>query len=586
MKKTILFVLVLILGLAMEVVNADFIWGTPTNLGPPVNSSYGEAGVCISANGLEFYFSSDRSSGYGGFDLWVMKRPTIDDDWSDPVNLGSPVNSQYSYWEPSISSDGLSLYFSDGHLPQFGNHLSLYFSDGHLPQFGNQLPGGLGGQGDIWMITRETIHDAWGAPVNIGPAVNSQHAVHPSISADGLSLYFQSHRPGRLGSHCDTMVATRESISDSFGNPVFLKNVNSNDGEWMPDISADGRTLFFSRSGATVLWVAMRATMYDDFGLPLRLPPQINLSSYLNNSPCLSADGSTLYFTSDRSGGVGSYDIWQVSISTVIDLNGDGIIDAADMCIMVDHWGEDYSLCDIGPTPFGDGIVDVQDLIVLAEHLFEEILPPGCVAYWRLDQTEGSIAHNSAGYNDGICNGEPLWQPIGGKIGGALQFDGINDYVETDFVISPTGGPFSVFAWIKRSSPGQVIISQTDGDGTGQIWLGVDSSDGKLMTGLGLVSAGSPIPPLMSESVITDGEWHHVGIAVATYQSMQFRYLYLDGVRVAMDTQFVELPFSNGSMYFGTNKTLDAGTFFSGLIDDVRIYNVALNAEQIGALAQ
>ena len=59
----------------------------------------------------------------------------------------------------------------------------------------------------------------------------------------------------------------------------------------------------------------------------------------------------------------------------VVDLNADGIVDSADMVIMVDNWGTDSSLCDIGPTPFGDGIVDVQDLIVLAEHLFEEIPP-------------------------------------------------------------------------------------------------------------------------------------------------------------------------------------------------------------------
>jgi inhibitor of cysteine peptidase len=60
-----------------------------------------------------------------------------------------------------------------------------------------------------------------------------------------------------------------------------------------------------------------------------------------------------------------------VTIEPVVDLNGDGIVDAADMCIIVDHWGEDYSLCDIGPMPWGDGIVDVEDLKVLAEHLFE-----------------------------------------------------------------------------------------------------------------------------------------------------------------------------------------------------------------------
>jgi len=182
MKKTILLVLALALCMVKEVANADFIWGTPTNLGPEVNSSYGECGVCISANGLEFYFMSDRPGGYGGFDLWVMKRPTIEGDWGDPENLGSPANSQYSYWEPTISADGLSLYFSDGHSPLFGN----------------QLSGRLHPDGNIWMIKRNTVNDAWGAPVNIGPAVNSEHAVSPSLSADGLSLYFQSHRSGHI----------------------------------------------------------------------------------------------------------------------------------------------------------------------------------------------------------------------------------------------------------------------------------------------------------------------------------------------------------------------------------------------------
>jgi len=77
---------------------------------------------------------------------------------------------------------------------------------------------------------------------------------------------------------------------------------------------------------------------------------------------CVSADGSMFYAGMS-----------QVPILPIVDFNGDVIVDSADMCIMVDHWGEDYSLCDIGPMPWGDGIVDVQDLIVLAEHLFEEI---------------------------------------------------------------------------------------------------------------------------------------------------------------------------------------------------------------------
>jgi hypothetical protein len=91
---------------------------------------------------------------------------------------------------------------------------------------------------------------------------------------------------------------------------------------------------------------------------------------------------------------------------------------------------------------------------------------------------------------------------------------------------------------------------------------------------------------LVSEFVITDGQWHHVGIVVVVYQSMRFRYLYLDGVRIVTDTQSVVLPYANGGMYFGADKILDAGTLFSGLIDDVRIYDVALTAEEIATLAQ
>jgi hypothetical protein len=55
------------------------------------------------------------------------------------------------------------------------------------------------------------------------------------------------------------------------------------------------------------------------------------------------------------------------------------------------------------------------------------------------------------------------------------------------------------------------------------------------------------------------------------------RHLYVDGAEVAKDTDVVGVVGSDGRLYFGTNKTLDAACFFSGLIDDVRIYDEVLN---------
>ena len=85
-------------------------WGPPVNLGSTVNSSYDDFSEDISADGLELYFGSNRPGG-SSYDIWVAKRATTQDDWTTPVNLGPMVNS--SSWEgcPAVSDDGLELYF-------------------------------------------------------------------------------------------------------------------------------------------------------------------------------------------------------------------------------------------------------------------------------------------------------------------------------------------------------------------------------------------------------------------------------------------------------------------------------------------
>jgi len=206
------------------------------------------------------------------------------------------------------------------------------------------------------------------------------------------------------------------------------------------------------------------------------------------------------------------------------------------------------------------------------------------IAHWAFDEAEDNIAHNSVSENHIALFGEPIWQPESGKIGGALQLDGINDYGISDFVLDPANGPFSVFAWVKDGAAGQVIIDQFDGTGSGEMWLGTEELLGKLMTGLVPPPAGRFVAqPLVSESVITDGQWHHIGFV----WDGSYRFLYVDGTEVAKDTAAQNpLKSADGGLYIGAGKALDAATFFSGRIDDVRVYNLALSAEEIAALAK
>jgi len=190
-------------------------------------------------------------------------------------------------------------------------------------------------------------------------------------------------------------------------------------------------------------------------------------------------------------------------------------------------------------------------------------------AHWKLDERQGDVARDSMGGHDGTLAGGPLWQPSGGQIGGALQFDGVDDVVGTPFVLNPSEGPFSVFAWIRGGAPGQVILSQAGGES----WLAADSAQGALETYLRQPKAGrsSGGAPLVSQVVIVGDEWQRVGV---TWDGSS-RVLYVDDVEVARDTQ-TSLGGSTGGLNLGAGGVLAPGSFWSGLIDDVRLYNRVL----------
>jgi hypothetical protein len=244
------------------------------------------------------------------------------------------------------------------------------------------------------------------------------------------------------------------------------------------------------------------------------------------------------------------------------DFNGDGKVDIKDLLILIEYWGQDEPSVDIAPLPDGDGIVDSKDLDLLLEYWQEEIPELDLVARWKFDESEGIFAHDDAGENDANIVGDPVWQPTGGILDGALELDGIDDCVISEFVLNPVHGPFSVFAWIKGGAPGQVVLSQIDEVN----WLLADPSEGNLMTGLR--SPGRAGKPLQSQTNITDGNWHRIGFV----WDGSNRTLYVDDVAVAQDTQD-GLGGSDSGLYIGCGKGMGSGTYWSGLIDDIRIYN-------------
>jgi len=349
--------LCLLSGLDTPPALANFAFGTPTNLGPVVNTGADVSGVSISHDGLSLYFCSNRPEGYGSYDLWVTTRETVDSEWGIPVNLGPVVNSTAACMSPSISVDGLSLYFSD---------FETFTAEGPL------IPGGVG-HVDVWVVTRSEIDGPWGAPSNLGVPINYTGGdLTPSISADALTLYFASGA-GRGGAgFYDVWAATRKSTDEPWDSPVNLgPGVNTSGSDAFPCVSSDDLVLLFCSGSSTNsmdMYMSQRNSRATPWGKVVKLSETVN-TEWAEVCPSISSDGRTLYYVSNRPGGYGQADIWQVALIADVDFNADGTVDLVDLSLLIENWGTADSLYDVGPMPWGDGVVDEKDLAVVMESL-------------------------------------------------------------------------------------------------------------------------------------------------------------------------------------------------------------------------
>jgi len=142
-------------------------WTIPIKLPYPINSKYRETHASLGADNMTLYFTSDRPGGYGGLDIYVVRR-LPNGKWGIPQNLGPRINTPYDEEGPFIHPDGKTLFFS---------------SKGH---------NSMGGYDIFYSNYNEDTH-TWSKPQNLGYPINTtSDDVFYVPTPDGKRAYYAS----------------------------------------------------------------------------------------------------------------------------------------------------------------------------------------------------------------------------------------------------------------------------------------------------------------------------------------------------------------------------------------------------------
>jgi Tol biopolymer transport system component len=192
--------------------------------------------------------------------------------------------------DPSVTADLLELYFA------------------------SDRPGGAGSE-DLWVSTRATTEDVWGAPQPVAALNSTAIDDDPDISADGLEIYFSSYRFGGTGAS-EVWRSTRASRAEPFDPPIVVAELNSTVSDWAPAVTPDGLALVLhSRRGDNIdLYLSTRTDVGQPWSTPVPVA-EVNSPS-IDSDAFLAADRLNLYFSSRRSGGQGNSDLYLASRAT------------------------------------------------------------------------------------------------------------------------------------------------------------------------------------------------------------------------------------------------------------------------------
>ena len=274
-------------------------WTAPENLGGVVNSAANEQAPTISPDGLSLYFLSNREGGHGGNDIWISRRDCDGCPWRTPENAGPLINTSFNEGGPGFSGDGHLLFFVSNQPVASG------------PAMG----------ADIFMTSRMNPHDdaGWTAPIRLGAGVNTpDQEAGPEFLANGEegagTIYFNR---GVLQTFSSDIYVAAISRDGSVRRPAVLvaelSAPNANDAN--PSVRADGREVFFwsfGREGSVGggdAYTSTRQSVHAPWSEPVKLPAPISTDAGDIGAE-LSSNGRTLLIVSNRAGGFGGFDLW------------------------------------------------------------------------------------------------------------------------------------------------------------------------------------------------------------------------------------------------------------------------------------
>lgn len=285
-------------------------------------------------------------------------------------------------------------------------------------------------------------------------------------------------------------------------------------------------------------------------------------------------------------GEVSSYSLASGPYQLSADLTGDGIVGGPDFIVMSNNWlsyGKPSFLC--LSSAFGSKTeIDTvpRTSMPICERPFKQTLmqrkPLGLVGYWQFNEGIGTEVIDATGNSPGVINGA-TWVP--GITGMALSFDGIDDEVvlANTPALDIQGTSITLTAWVQPQTKGvragsRIISKRTDVQGDDVYAMFTYRHLFKFRLKL------STARDLVTQDKFTIGEWIHVAMV---YDGTD-RHIYLNGnLNSTSQNKSGPVESSNMPVYLGARQ--EEGRRFTGVIDEVRIYNRALNAEEVAVLA-